>query len=284
MTDEPRWLPLDGAANARDLGGLPTDEGARTAPYRLLRSDNLQGLTPGDVRLLVDEIGLRTVVDLRTDVEVELEGPGPLTREPQVEIRHLSLFPESGGHTDVEADADALLPWQADGEDARRGSTLPGTTPGEPPEAGSRAVAFYLAYLRDRPDNIVASLRAIADADGAVVVHCAAGKDRTGVVVALALSVAGVPRERIVVDYVATAERMEPLLARLKASDTYRDDLNSRPDDSHRPRPETMHSFLAHLDRHDGGPLGWLAGAGFGPGDVASLRSRLVPSAVPVED
>ena len=150
--------------------------------------------------------------------------------------------------------------------------------------SGSRAVAFYLAYLRDRPDNIVASLRTIADADGAVVVHCAAGKDRTGVVVALALSAVGVPRERIVADYAASAERMEPLLARLKASDTYRDDLNSRPDDSHRPRPETMRSFLAHLDRHDGGPLGWLAGAGFGPADVARLRSRLVPSAVPVED
>ena len=152
MTDEPRWLPLDGAANARDLGGLPTDGGAETAPYRLLRSDNLQGLTPADVRLLVENVGLRTVVDLRTDVEVELEGPGPLTREPRVEIRHLSLFPESGGRTDV--DADATLPWQADGEDARRGSALPDTPPGGAPEPGSRAVAFYLAYLRDRPDNV----------------------------------------------------------------------------------------------------------------------------------
>src|SRR4029453_15897332 len=67
MTDQPRWLPLDGAANARDLGGLPTDGGGETAAHRLLRSDNLQGLTPGDVRFLVDDVGLRTVVDLRTD-------------------------------------------------------------------------------------------------------------------------------------------------------------------------------------------------------------------------
>jgi protein tyrosine/serine phosphatase len=282
MTDEPRWVPLDGAANARDLGGLPTDDGGVTAPHRLLRSDNLQGLTPGDVRLLVDDIGLRTVIDLRTDVEVELEGPGPLTREPQVEIRHLTLFPESGGRTDV--DADAVLPWQAYGEDARRGSALPGTPPGEPPPPATRAIAFYLAYLRDRPDNIAAALRAVADADGAAVVHCAAGKDRTGVVVALALSAAGVPRDRIVADYAATADRMTPLLARLKASDTYRDDLDSRPDDSHRPRPETMQEFLGHLDEQYGGPLGWLATAGFGPEDVARLRSRLVPSAVPVQD
>ena len=204
MTDQPRWLPLEGAANARDLGGLPTDGGAETAPAPAAPLRQPAGPDPGRRAVLVDEVGLRTVVDLRTDVEVELEGPGPLTREPRVEIRHLSLFPESGGRTDV--DADATLPWQADGEDARRGSALPETPPGRaPPEPGSRAVAFYLAYLRDRPDNVVAALRAIADSDGAAVVHCAAGKDRTGVVVALALSVAGVPRERIVADYVATA-------------------------------------------------------------------------------
>jgi protein tyrosine/serine phosphatase len=280
MTDEPRWLPLDGAANARDLGGLPTS-GGETAPHRLLRSDNLQGLTPADVRVLVEDVGLRTVLDLRTDVEVELEGPGPLTREPRVEIRHLSLFPESGGHTDV--DADAVLPWQADGEDARRGSALPGA-PAAELAAANRAVAFYLAYLRDRPDNIVAALRAVAESDGAVLVHCAAGKDRTGVVVALALAAAGVPADRIVTDYVATAERMEPLLARLMASETYREDLESRPRDSHRPRADTMRRLLDVLDEQYGGPLGWLAAAGFGPADVARLRARLVPTAVAVED
>jgi protein-tyrosine phosphatase len=278
MTAEPLWLPLDGATNARDLGSLPTDDGAPTARGRLLRSDNLQDLTPADVRLLVAEIGLRTVIDLRTNVEVAQEGPGPLTTEPSVEIRHLSLFPEGGGNTDVEADA--LLPWQEDGVTERRETALDGEGAG--PE--SRAVAFYLAYLRDRPDNVVAALRAIASSDGAALVHCAAGKDRTGVVIALALSVAGVPRDRIVADYVATADRLTPLLARLRASDTYRDDLDSRPDDAHRPRAVTMTGFLAHLDARHGGPLGWLASAGFGPSDVARLRARLVPSAVRVQD
>jgi protein tyrosine/serine phosphatase len=278
MTVEPLWLPLDGAVNARDLGALPTDEGPSTARGRLLRSDNLQGLTPADVRLLVDEIGLRTVVDLRTNVEVAQEGPGPLTTEPAVEIRHLSLFPEGGGNTDV--DADALLPWQEDGVTERRETALAGAAA----DTESRAVAFYLAYLRDRPDNIIAALRAIASSDGAAIVHCAAGKDRTGVVIALALSVAGVPRAEIVADYAATADRLPALLARLRASDTYRDDLDSRPDDSHRPRAVTMEQFLAHLDDHFGGPLGWLASAGFGSADVAGLRARLVPSAVGVQD
>lgn len=278
MTAEPLWLPLDGAVNARDLGELPTGEGAPTARGRLLRSDNLQGLTPADVRLLVDEIGLRTVVDLRTNVEVAQEGPGPLTTEAAVEIRHLSLFPEGGANTDV--DADALLPWQEDGVTERRETALDGAGA----DTESRAVAFYLAYLRDRPDNIVASLRAIASCDGAAIVHCAAGKDRTGVVIALALSVAGVPRDRIVADYAATADRMTPLLARLRSSETYREDMDSRPDDSHRPRAVTMERFLSHLDSQSGGPVEWLASVGFGPSDVAGLRARLVPSAVGVQD
>ena len=318
MSDEPQWLPLDGATNARDLGGLPTDTDASTAPHRLLRSDNLQGLTPEDVRLLVDVIGLRTVVDLRTNVEVMMEGPGPLTREPAVTIRHLSLFPESGGLTDV--DPDAALPWTrrpavaagaagtgvagtdaagtgAAGTDAAGTDGLEtgagGPTVADALAAGdadamadpvSRSVLFYLGYLRDRPDNIVAALRAIAEGDGATVVHCAAGKDRTGVVVAFALCVAGVPRERIVADFAATADRMTELLARLRASDTYRDDLASRSDDSHVPRARTMVDFLAYLDEHFGGPLDWLASAGFGADDVARLRSRLVPSAVAVQD
>lgn len=256
----PLWMPLDGVANARDLGDLPIDGGGRTARDRLLRSDNLQGLTPADVRRLVDEIGLRTVVDLRTTVEVEKEGPGPLTREPLVDIRHLSLFPESGVMTDV----DALLPWQGDRD-----------TPVDPTR---RAVGFYLAYLEDRPDSIVAALRAIADSPGAALVHCAAGKDRTGVVVALALTVAGVPRDAIIADYAATADRMTELLARLRASDTYREDLDSRPDDSHRPRAVTMERLLTYLDESFSGPVGWLESAGFGAADQARLRARLVES------
>ena len=77
----------------------------------------------------------------------------------------------------------------------------------------------------------------MAEPGGAVVVHCAAGKDRTGVVVALALSAAGVSREAIVADYVATGDRLEAVLARLLASPTYAADLDGKPSDVHRPRP-----------------------------------------------
>lgn len=265
MTAEPLWVPLDGAVNVRDLGGLPTADGASTAPGRLLRADNLQDLSPTDVRTLVDEIGVRTVIDLRTTVEVDKEGPGPLTGEPLVVHRHLSLFPEGGRMTDV--GADALLPWQTDW--GRPGPDGPDADP---------SVGFYLGYLRDRPDSIVAALRAIAtpDGDGVAVVHCAAGKDRTGVVVGLGLAAVGVPRDAIAADYLATGDRLDAVVARLRASTTYAADMDSRPPDSHRPRARTMYRFLEVLDEEAGGPVGWLASAGFGAEDVAALRRRLV--------
>ena len=138
--------------------------GGTTASGVLLRSANLQGLTAADISRLLDELRVRVVVDLRTGEESALEGDGPLVRDGRIELRHRSLYPEKGKLTDV-------MISRADGE-------MP-------------AVRYYLRYLRDRPDSIVGALDDIAAADGAVLVHCAAGKDRTGVVVALALAAVG---------------------------------------------------------------------------------------------
>jgi protein tyrosine/serine phosphatase len=106
-------------------------------------------------------------------------------------------------------------------------------------------------------------------------VHCAAGKDRTGVVVMLALAVAGATRDAITDDFLATGERIAPLMARLRSSPTYGADLRGRSDEAHAPRPETMARVLGVLDERHGGPLGWLEEAGFGADDAAALRRRL---------
>jgi protein tyrosine/serine phosphatase len=257
---EQRWVELEGAANVRDLGGIAVAGGGVTAPGVLLRSDNLQGLTERDVTRLVDGLGLRVVIDLRTGAEVALEGPGPLVGRDRVEIRHRSLLPEEGERTD--AAVDGVLPWHARPLDGH---------PGESP-----AVRAYLGYLRDRPDSIVAALRDVAHGEGAAVVHCAAGKDRTGTVCALALECVGVARADIAADYAATGERLAALLARLRGSPTYADDLRGRPDDAHRPRAETIHRLLAILDERHGGARRWLDGHGFGEADQAALRRRLV--------
>ena len=112
-----RWLNLDGAANARDVAGLPLTGGAETAGGRLFRSDNLQDLSARDVRTIVDELDVRTVVDLRMQYEVDGTGAGPLTHEPTVEINHLSLYRDQpqlgqGPAAGETVDQTDVLPWQ----------------------------------------------------------------------------------------------------------------------------------------------------------------------------
>lgn len=260
-----RWIELDGAVNVRDVGGLATADGGTTRGGVLLRSDNLQQLTPSDVRRLVDDIGLRHVIDLRSDVEVDLEGPGPLTHEPDVTIHHLSLSAEGGRLTDVEADT-------IDTIDTNKILYSPGRQ-GDGP-AGERSVSYYLGYLADRPDSVVSAMRLIARARPAIV-NCAAGKDRTGVVIAMTLHVAGVLREEIVADYVGTGERLDAILARLRASPTYAQDLDSRPASTRIPHAYTMEKFLTILDERFGGPHGWLERHGWTGDDTAALRSAL---------
>nr|WP_211660815.1 tyrosine-protein phosphatase [Modestobacter muralis] len=267
-------MHLDGTANTRDLGGLPTTDGGTTASGRVLRSDNLQDLSPADVHRLVAEIGLTEVVDLRTTAEILLEGRGPLRDVASVTHRHVGLLPERGLRTDVfaaEVDDDELraqLPagW---GE-----SVLPRQVgPGE--EAEPPAVRSYLGYLTDSPDQVVGALRALATGGpGAAVVHCAAGKDRTGVVCALALAVAGVDSETIVADYALTAQVIDAIVARLAATDTYAEDM-ARPVEHHTPRADTMRRVLALVDQRWGGPLAWLEQHGFGADDQVALRARL---------
>jgi len=236
------WLTLDGAVNVRDLGGLPLAGGGATRPGVLVRADNLQGLSVRDVEAL-EALPVKLVVDLRTGEEIQLEGPGPLVG--RIEHRNRSLHPEDGERTDVYVD---------DRDEAR-------------------LVRMYMRYLRDRPDSVVAALRDVAYGDGAAIVHCAAGKDRTGIVVALALSAIGVERNAIVADYAATGERLKAILARLKSSPTYAEDLEGVDDDVHVPRPETMHRVLSLVDDRHGGPAGWLRANGFA--DFDALRARL---------
>jgi protein-tyrosine phosphatase len=260
------WIRLDGTVNTRDVGGLPLSNGGVVKSGVLYRSDNLQGLTGSDVRRLVDTMNVRTVADLRTEVELKSEGPGPLTHEP-LDFHHLSLFPEQGENTDVGAgdDGPAILPWQNRSNDIRRG-----------------AAGVYLRYLDDRGDSVLGALKAIAHSSGATIVHCAAGKDRTGVVIAMALAEIGVPADAIAADYAASAERIDAIMARLRGSVTYADDL-ARMDakeqdtglDKHTPLASFMVKFLDGL-AEEGGASAWLKAHGWTDADEAALRAKLV--------
>ena len=176
------------------------------------------------------------------------------------------LFPEAGEATDAAAvddeDEPVVLPWQNEERSEvveRRGAS-----------------GIYLRYLDDRADSIVAALRVIAESEGATIVHCAAGKDRTGVVIACALAEVGVTRDAIVEDYTRSAERIEAVYHRLGARRAYRDDLRGTDVDHHRPRATTMERTLGAVDEIHGGIPAWLRAHGWTEDDAARLRHKLV--------
>lgn len=246
------WISLEGACNVRDLGGLPTIDGRTTRQGVLLRSDNLQDLTPQDVKQLAD---ISTVIDLRTGAEVEITGPGPL-RQAGVKHRHLDLIPHG-----------------FDGRSELVERTIPDET------AGEHAMDhYYIDYVRDAPHAIAEALRTIAAGPGAVVVHCAAGKDRTGVVVAIALSLVGVTRDAVIEDYARSGDRIEQIRDRLLGTDLYATDIARRSLDSMVPHAGNMERFLDRVDREYAGMHGLAMSIGFDEESVARLSRRLIDS------
>jgi protein-tyrosine phosphatase len=246
-----RWLPLRGADNARDLGGLPLRGGGSTAPGRLLRSDTLQELDADDVALLA-RYPVGTVVDLRTPLEAHREGRGRLVAEP-VDYVNLPfvpdavIVPDDPRHEVVVADRQAL-----------------------------DRVEHYLDYLRLAGRRVLAALDVLAEPrSSAVLFHCAAGKDRTGVLAALTLDVVGVEREAVLDDYALTNERLPQIGARLSRLSTYAAYVGRlRPEDMAADRT-TMQNFLQRLDEEWGGAAGWIESAGGSPDLPARLKDRL---------
>jgi len=294
-----RWIDIEGVVNMRDLGGLPTSDGAMIAPRRLIRSDNLQDLSPSAVDHLVSVLGVRDIVDLRSDTELHVIGDGPLRRVTSLVHHHHSLVPRTA-YSD-------LLPRSGDkpstpveltrGQQALgAGEDATGAAKSEDPETATQSVdtglgtpgtqhdghrdatfwtAHYLGYLTARPDSVCAALDVVSRSAGATIVHCAAGKDRTGTVVAMALSVAGVPDEVIIEDYALSAERITRILERLANDPVYGDSLKTQPLDDQRPRPETMQAIFTSLTDGFGGASGWLRTHGWTHDDLDRLRSRL---------
>ena len=265
------WLDLDGAANVRDLGGLPTEDGGVLKPGRLIRSDNLQTLSDADVALLVDDIGVRSVADLRTSIEVKAEGPGPLEARSEVVVRNLSLYPEDAfDQMTPDENGRVVLPWENDEDNAEADAAR---------DAKRGVSGHYLNYLEGRADSIIESLRMIADPAGATIVHCAAGKDRTGVVIAIALTEVGVTREAIIADYARSSERIEAIFARLATSATYAGtvgDADADAIDKHSPKDATMERLFTAIDGELGGVHTWLRAHGWTEADAAALRAKLL--------
>ena len=239
-----RFVPLHGSSNFRDLGGLPTTTGATTAWHRVYRSDTLQELTEGDVKTLLGDVGLAAVIDLRTSREIKNEGRGPLEGEA-VAYYHLPFIPDLEVQKEV-------------------------------PDAAERDVLADYRNMLDKAGHIIAeAVHTVAASDGPIVFHCAAGKDRTGILAALLESIAGVSRDVVVGDYVLTNQVIKQICERLARFDTY---TNVRVNDwtTFRCRAEVMEGFLDILDERHGGAEGWARDVGLSPADLTSVRNLLV--------
>jgi hypothetical protein len=236
-------MRFEGLDNVRDVGGLPLRDGGSTRSGVLLRSAALHWATPADVRRLVDEFGLRLVLDLRTPREIDRDGPTPVATAG-VETVALNLIGASRELPETGDDTDPLL-------------------------------RNYLGYLDDQPANVVEAVRLLAAPDaGPALVHCAAGKDRTGVLVAIVLEVAGVDRAAVVEDYAESSAQIEALFRRwttasgepMPAADAMQ---------PHHPRAEVMEAVLTRLDTEHGGAAGWLIERGLDDAALDRLRTRL---------
>ncbi len=250
----------------RDLGGLPTRDGRMVQPRRLIRSDNLQDLSPVDVQHLTEELGVSDIVDLRSHRELHVTGDGPLRSLP-LRHHHHSFFP------------DPAPPAEAGSEPGGPAFLTPAAARERPVMTPDYWSQHYRGYLTQRPDSVLAALSVVAQAEGATIVHCAAGKDRTGTIVGLALDAAGVPREEIIADYVLTAERIDRIVGRLADREPYRHSLAGRPLAEQTPRPEAMAALLEMVEREFGGAAGWLRAAGWTEAEVAALRAKLLDPA-----
>ena len=243
-----RHLTWDGCANVRDLGGHPTPYG-ETRWGAIVRADAIRRLTAAGWEELVGH-GISTIVDLRMDEELEADPPAELP----VEVVHVNVLAGSP------ADYGELLDKLVDAV----------------PTPGDKTRVVYLDFLERCGPNFAAAIRAIADAPpGGVVVHCQGGKDRTGLVVALLLSLAGVSKEEVAADY-AISERN--LVERQSAWEAEADDEAERERRRQigRTPPEAMIGVLEELEARYGGVREFLLGAGATDDELDRAVARLL--------
>jgi protein-tyrosine phosphatase len=241
-----RLLAWEGCLNARDLGGYRTADGRETVWGAVVRSDSLTPLTAAGQTALVEH-GIRLIVDLRLPQELK-DYPNP--------------FAEPGNHGVAYTNLSLIDP---------------AASLGVLPEEFITLAADYKRMLDKYAPRMAQIMTAIAGApEGGVLIHCMAGKDRTGQVSALLLDLAGVPRETIGADYALTAEYLRPRdeewLANGPGERADREKVVAK----YWPLAEVMIETLAHLDERCGGTERYLLHAGVTPDAIARLRERLL--------
>lgn len=213
--------PVGKLANFRDLGGLAGVHGV-IKPGVLYRSDDLATIDEEEAERLASK-GLSLIIDLRSSDEVS-KGRGPL-REYDIDYLNLPLLQHSGYSHNLE---ELLAPGALTNEMLGR---------------------WYFEVFSKSLPLIIEGLHAIAGAKGAVVFHCAIGKDRTGVFAAALHAVLGTHREHIVRDFARTEDNLSRVLTRLSTADPFwTKEVIEKSGALLRAHPEAMISFLDQVD------------------------------------
>ena len=241
-----RHIDVAGSHNIRDLGGYVLAGGGQVPWRRFLRSDSLHRIGPEGAERLHDE-GLRAVIDLRTPQELET-APNPFATFPGVHFANLPMFDDLS--------PEALSRQEADG--------------------AHPLLSFYRTALEQRSDAIRSILSEMAQVkEGAVLFNCTAGKDRTGVLAAILLGIAGVERKEIVADYAMTAQMIPDLVEEFLAISRARGgNVESYARLLESPAP-TMAATLDHITEQHGSVEAYLTTIGLPRSDMIALRVRL---------
>lgn len=240
-------LRIEGLVNVRDLGGLRAQDGRVIRSRQVIRSDNPKGMTDQGQLDLANIVAPELVVDLRMVLEVTHEGY-TIGHTPARMI-HLPMLPQSG-----------ITPEQV--------------------EAGGadNLVDDYVRQLEANAQSIIEALRLMSNpVNRPLVVHCTAGKDRTGVVIAMLLDILGVAHETIVADYHVTSTNMGPIIERIRNAQVFKDNgLATAPDWIFASEPETMRMFLAIMTKTYGSAEGWARAKGLDAADITRLRDTIL--------
>jgi protein tyrosine/serine phosphatase len=246
-----RDLVWDGCLNVRDLGGHWTVDGGETRFGALVRADSVSQLSEAGWEALT-AYGVRTVLDLRGEHERDDDPPGDLP----VEVLHVPFMEAS------EAE------WEAIAEEIEAAATAA-------PDVATSTRDVYLIFLERFRANVAAALKAVAHApEGGVVVHCVGGKDRTGLLVAFLLHLAGVPDEEVAADYALSEERLRPRHETWFEAADSEEELERLRRIAQTPK-EAMLGVFVELERRHGSVEGYLRSTGLTDDELDRLRVRL---------
>ena len=239
-------LAIDGLVNIRDLGGLVTHDGKVVLHGKVFRSDNPRSLTEVGHGQFHERVAPRTVIDLRMALEVEREG---YDLGPDVRVVNCPMTPQSGINQE-QIDAGMC----------------------------DNLIDDYMRQIDVNGAYVAEALREIADpAHQPVVLHCTAGKDRTGITVAMLLDILGVSHRLIAADYHVTTKNMATTIERIRSAPVFKENgLAYAPDWIFASDTETMLAFLERMTAQYGGAEAWARAQGITPAEIAGLRASLL--------